>query len=58
MKDWPFSITLSEDGRFVAANFSTASDHFSSEAGERGGRLFSAGNDAKLMQQGDQLRHD
>lgn len=57
MRDWPFSITLSEDGRYVAANFATATDNYSMEASERGGRIFSARNDAYLMEQDGQL-HD
>ena len=57
-KEGPFSITLSEDGRFVAANFATAADHFSLEAGEHSGRIFSARRDAQRLEQGEQVRQD
>ncbi|MDR0181693.1 hypothetical protein [Lysobacter arvi] len=45
---WPFSVTLSADRQYVAANFETAAAHFSVEADPRGGRLKDTQGDGTL----------
>jgi len=46
---WPFSMTLSTDGRYVTANFQTGAAQFSVEADPRGGRLKDAATEAARL---------
>lgn len=50
---WPFSMTMSSDGQYVTANFTTATGSFSLDATPRGGHLRSTAVDEAWLHDDD-----
>ncbi len=46
---WPFSITLSPDGQYATANFTTAAASFNVDGDRRGGRLKDVAHDQAML---------